>query len=151
MNKNNRQLPLLLGAFAFASALALFVLPVHAQTAADTSSGISQVAIDTAAAAAVPFIVSFAQTHPWLVTFLAIVATLRIVFKPIVSVVELIVKSTPSTADDAFVAKAEASTAFKIFAWGLDYLGSIKVGPQFTAAPAAKTDAQAAPRTEPFI
>jgi len=113
--------------------LAAFVVSAHAQVSPD--SGISQVTIDAASAAAVPFIVSFAEKYPWLVTALAVIATLRLIFKPVMSGIEAIVKATPSTTDDEFVAKAEASRAFKIFAWGLDYLGSIKVGPQFTAKP----------------
>jgi hypothetical protein len=123
----------ILFAAAFCFASFWFAPSVHAQAAPDQSTAVANAALDTAGVFAQPFIVSFAQSHPWLLSLLAVVATLRLVFKPIVSAVEAYVKSTPSTADDAVVANVEHSPIFKVFAWLLDYLGSIKVGPQFTA------------------
>lgn len=119
----------------------LFLLTkAQAQTAtADQSSAALSATIDTAAAVAQPFIVTFAQQHPWLVTLLALIATARLVFKPIVSAVEAYVRSTPQTTDDEFVDKVTHSRGFKIVAWLLDYLGSIKVGPQFKAQPKPAT------------
>ncbi len=73
----------------------------------------------------------------WFVALGSIVGVLRLVFKPIVTAIEAFVKSTPSTADDEFVAKAQHSPAYKAFTWFLDLFGSIKVGPQFTAKPSA--------------
>lgn len=115
-------------ALAFVSCL---VSPAHAQ-AADASAGaaVANAALDTAGAVAQPFIVGFAQQHPWLLTVLALIATARLVFKPIMSAVGAYVKSTASTSDDAMLEKVEHSAVYKVFAWLLDYLGSIKVGPQ---------------------
>lgn len=115
--------------------------PAHAQTAAPDASAISSVALDTAATVAEPFIVTMAQKYTWLVTLLAIVGTLRLVFKPLVSAAHVFVQSTPSTSDDEALAKVEASRAFKVFAWLLNYLGSIKVGPQKAPAAPAKPEA----------
>jgi len=117
--------------FAFAVCLvSLLTAPAQAQPATDQSAAVANAALDTAGAVAQPFIVSFAQSHPWLLSLLAIVATLRLVFKPIMSAVGAYVKSTASTGDDAMLEKVEHSAAFKVAAWLLDYLGSIKVGPQ---------------------
>ena len=130
--------------FAFAVCFAaLLTQPTQAQPAADQAAAVANAALDTAAVVAQPFIVGLAAKYPWLVSLLAVVATLRLVFKPIMSAVEAYVKSTPGTGDDEWVAKAQHSPAFRVFAWLLDYLGSVKVGPQFTAKPSA------APTTPP--
>lgn len=129
-----RSILFLAALFSALLALVLVAVPnVNAQADSSLNSQLSSLnsaAVETAAAVAQPFIVGFAQKHPWLLTVLAAIATLRLVFKPIMSAVEAYVKSTPSTGDDEFVARARHSPAFKAFAWLLDYLGSIKVGPQ---------------------
>ncbi len=125
--------------FAFAVCLGCILTApaAHAQPAADQSAAVVNAALDTAAVVAQPFIVGLAAKHPWLVSLLAVVATLRLVFKPIMSAVEAYVKSTPSATDDEWVAKAQHSPAFRAFAWVLDYLGSIKVGPRLPERPPA--------------
>ncbi|MBI5693651.1 MAG: hypothetical protein HZC55_26540 [Verrucomicrobia bacterium] len=147
MNKTLRSLVCLAAAFTAALLLLSWsVAPARAQAAADAtaaSAAIGSAALDTAGAVAQPFIVGFAEKHPWLVTALALIATLRLVFKPLMSAASAYVKSTPGTADDAMLDRVEHSTAFRVAAWLLDYLGSIKVGPQ--RAPSAP--APAAPRT----
>jgi hypothetical protein len=81
---------------------------------------------DTAATVAAPFIVSFATNHSWVLTILSVVGIMRVIFKPLISFLEAAVKATPTSADDAFLAKCEGSVAYRWFAWGLDWLGSIK-------------------------
>ncbi len=112
--------------------------PMFAQEAASTASDPSSViAPETAAAIATPIIVGLAVKYPWLLTALAAVGAFRFFFKPVVSVAEAYVKSTPSKADDEMYEKATHSALFKWFAWLLDFAFSIKVGPQFTAKPEA--------------
>lgn len=127
-----------LAAFAAAFVLLLFLATAvgHAQSA-DAGSATASAIADTATTVATPFIVGFATSHPWLLTALAAIATLRLVFKPLVSAVEAFVKSSPSTADDELLQKVEHSAGFRVFAYLLDWLGSMKVGPQFTAKPSA--------------
>lgn len=103
----------------------------------DQSAAVANAAIETAAAVAQPFIVQLALKHPWLVTLLALIATLRLVFKPLVSAFEAHVRSTPQSTDDEAFDRVTHSRAFRVGAWFLDYFGSIKVGPQFTAKPKA--------------
>lgn len=130
-------------ALAFAVLFVLFApLPLHAQDSAPAAATTNAV-LETAGAVAQPFIVSFAQEYPWLLTTLALIATLRLVFKPIVSALEAWVRSTPSTEDDATFERVTHARWFKVAAWLLDYLGSIKVGPQFTAKPAAPQESHA--------
>ena len=118
----------LLAVLTILFAVLLSFAPVaHAQDAQPTAG--------SDAALAAPFIVNLAQSHPWVLTLVSIMGALRFFFKPLVSLVEAWVKSTPSPTDDEFVEKVEASKAWKTIAWLIDLLASIKFGPQFTAKP----------------
>lgn len=136
-------------AIAFVVMSALFVAQsAHAQPPIPAVNPLTPAAPETAPAVSQPnpppdvagsFIGGLAGAHPWFVTLAAIMGAFRLIFKPIVSAAESYVRSTPSTADDAFVEKVEHSAAFKSFAWCLDWIGSIKIGPQFTAKPKAES------------
>jgi hypothetical protein len=133
--KNKTSAPFALGLLHL---LALLALPLvaFAQVAAPDAAPLIQA--DTAAAIATPFIVALALKAPWVITILAVMGGLRFFFKPILSLVEAYVKSTPQTTDDEYFDKVEHSRAFKIVAWALDFFASVKVGPQFTATPDKK-------------
>lgn len=126
----------------FLAALAVlviaFLLAPTSSLAQDTSSSSVLIQPDTAAAIAAPFIVSLAARYPWILTGLAAIGAFRFFFKPVLSLVEQYVKSTPATNDDELYDKATHSAAFKWFAWFLDFAFSVKVGPQFTAKPEGK-------------
>ena len=113
-------------AILFAHTAFLFVLTAHAQPADPVAVSV------LSTEAAQPFIVALAVKFPWLVSLFAVIATARLVFKPIMTAVEAYVKATPCTGDDVLLDRVEHSTAYRVFAWLLDYLGSIKVGPQRT-------------------
>ncbi|MGN6642891.1 MAG: hypothetical protein ACTHKU_07815 [Verrucomicrobiota bacterium] len=91
---------------------------------------------DNAAAVATPFIVSFVAKYTWLATVFMVIGVLRFFAKPLITLVEAYVKATPSTTDDAFLAKCEASVIYRWFWWGLDWLGSIKPFGASTTNPA---------------
>lgn len=57
-------------------------------------------------------------------TFMGLV---RIVFKPLMIMLHEIAASTESKKDDVLLEKVEASKAFKIFSFVLDYVLSIKM------------------------
>ncbi len=143
MNQTRILRPFLFLAACFTLCLAavFFASTASGQTA-DQSAAIGTAALETAGTVAQPFIVGFAAKYPWLVTVLAVVATLRLVFKPIMSAAAVYVKSTASPDDDALLERVEHSRAFKVAAWLLDYLGSIKVGPQLAPV-------QPAPKPQP--
>lgn len=132
MHKTLRSLALLAAIFTIAlAALSFIASPAFSQeTATAPAASLNSAAIETAAAVAQPFIVTAAQKWSWLITVLAAVGALRLVFKPIMSGVELYVKSTPQASDDEALARVQHSAAFRAFAWLVDYLGSIKVGPR---------------------
>lgn len=139
MNKNP-----LRSLFALPALLAVLLGLCVSTGLSQTTDPVAPAPADIAAAGnfAAPLIVDFAQSHAWLATLIAIVGTLRLVMKPIVTAVEIYVKNSPSTADDAFLEKAERSLLWKVFFWLLDWGASIKAGSQFTAARGASPGAQ---------
>lgn len=79
---------------------------------------------DTTGAVVAPFIQAFAVSHPWLLTLLAIMATVRVVAKPLFSAIE-----AGMGADSAAAKKmqaAESGPIYKGVAWMLDFLFSVK-------------------------
>ncbi len=79
---------------------------------------------DTTGAVVAPFIQGFAGTHPWLLTLLTIMATVRVVAKPMFSAIEA--GMGPDSAAAKKLAAAEAGPIYKGIAWLLDFLFSIK-------------------------
>ncbi|MFA5263211.1 MAG: DUF935 family protein [Opitutaceae bacterium] len=106
-------LTLLFAAFAF---VALFALShnMYADDAAGTAAGVvaaqqasgGETVTDAATAGQdliSSFIVGLAQKFPWLLTVVSAIGALRFFFKPLMTLIEKWVKSTPSTADDAML------------------------------------------------
>lgn len=55
---------------------------------------------------------------------------LRVVFKPLFTVLQAGAAATPSQNDDAALAKVEGSAIYKGVVWVLDFFGSIKIAPK---------------------
>lgn len=128
-----KSLPLfLLVVFVTALVVVSAAVPAALAQGADSSS-----IVTTLTDAATPLIVKLAAAHPIIVTILAAMAFIGSIAKPIVTAVEIYVRNSPSTADDATLAKVEHSAAWRVFAWLLDFFTRIKIGPQFTAKPGA--------------
>ena len=88
---------------------------------------------DTVAAAAnstVPWLDSIVTQYPWLATVLIVIGACRVVAKPLMSLAHTFAAYTPTTKDDAIVAKVEASWAWRAFCWLLDWTASVKIGTQ---------------------
>ncbi len=62
-----------------------------------------------------------------LMVFLVILGVFRVIFKPLMSFVQVYVKATPSTSDDAALASFEASKAYTTLVWCVDFLLSVKL------------------------
>lgn len=60
----------------------------------------------------------------------AFIGAARLFVKPLHDAVQLFIKQTPSTRDDIVLERFEASGAWKVFCWALDYTTSIKIGTQ---------------------
>ena len=106
-------------------AVAAFMLSLAFTALAQTNDpGIPDFA-NTASQSVTPFIVSFAASHAWLATILFVIAVLRVVMKPIMTVVESIIHAS-APADDAKLAAFEQGTIYRWVLWVIDWLGSIK-------------------------
>lgn len=84
------------------------------------------------------FVIGLAIKHPWIASALLLLGTLRLIIKPLMSLIRLVTKSTSTPADDQFLDKVEASWLWTAFLFIVDWLTSIKL-------PAAK----ARPSTSP--
>lgn len=60
-------------------------------------------------------------------TFLMVVGALRLINKPLFSILKVYAMSTPSDSDDKAIESVEKSKAYLAFTYVLDYLASIKV------------------------
>lgn len=72
-------------------------------------------------------IISLLSQYPAFGSVIFLIGLLRLVFKPLMSIVQNVVESTPSKKDDDVWSKVQASSAFKALAWLIDFFGSIKV------------------------
>ncbi len=75
----------------------------------------------------IPLIQSMSVKYPVIVSIIAVMGTLRIIFKPIMSVLHAYVESTETLKDDEKLAKAEASKYYKAIAWLVDFFASYKL------------------------
>lgn len=84
-------------------------------------------AVDASASIVAGVVSALTGKYGWLLTVLAWIGVLRAAMKPIMLVVEAIVKATPGTNDDEAIAKFESGPIYKWLVWGLDWIASIKV------------------------
>lgn len=67
------------------------------------------------------------QFPDWLITVFLIMGSARVVMKPLVALVQLIVKETPSQDDDKWLAKVMDSKTYKTVCFVLDWVVSLKL------------------------
>lgn len=68
-----------------------------------------------------------ATSHPFVVTAVLVVGTLRLCVKPIMEIAHAITKATKTDADDKWLDRIESSRAWRYFVFGLDWLASVKL------------------------
>ncbi len=73
-------------------------------------------------------ILTFLNQYPAVATLLTIVGALRLINKPLFSLLKMYVMTTPSDSDNKALEAVEKSKAYSVFTYILDYLGSVKVG-----------------------
>jgi len=108
------------------TALALAALPkLHAQPASDSQPSTlnSQPTIDPGVFQ--PVVDGLAGKYGWLTTVLLVIGSLRILFKPVMLVIENALKNDP--AKSAAIQKFEAGPLYKTIATVLDVGASIKL------------------------
>ena len=72
-------------------------------------------------------VIDMASKYPICLAILSGVGIFRVVFKPIVTAIKMVVAATPTQKDDVVVAEVEASKIWKAVLWIVDYLISIKL------------------------
>jgi len=73
------------------------------------------------------FLVDLAAKYPMLSTILMVIGLLRVVNKPLFSVLKTIVASTSTKKDDELLGKVEKSYLYNMISYILDWFGSIKL------------------------
>lgn len=74
-----------------------------------------------------PMLEAGAGKYGWLVQILTVVGVMRLMFKPIMTVVQTIINLTPSVSDDAFLAKVMDNWFYKAAVYIVDWTASIKL------------------------
>lgn len=103
----------------------LFLAPLAALSQTD----IVPLPPDLAADLARPLVVQVVENHPWVATLLLLMGGLRLVCKPIMSLVRARVAATPSTEDDAQLQRITSSWWYQCLAWTIDFFASVKIAP----------------------
>ena len=104
--------------------LGLFLAPL-----AVMSQEAIPLAPDLAADLARPLVVQVVENHPWVASLLILIGSLRLLFKPIMSLVRSRIAATPTTDDDAQLQRVMSSWWYQTLAWTLDFVASIKIAP----------------------
>ncbi len=66
------------------------------------------------------------KSLPWFGDLMIIMGVLRIVFKPIFSIIATIVDATPTESDDKLLAEVRDTKAYALVLWTIDYFASVK-------------------------
>ena len=104
------------------------VLALGAMNAlAQTNDSAGAVATGTDAGGLGGWLAGVAQGYPWLTTVLFVIGGLRVVFKPVMALVDAYVKGSCSAAEYAKLQQFEAGSAFHWVSFGLDLVGSVKL------------------------
>jgi hypothetical protein len=74
-----------------------------------------------------PLVEGLAGKYGWITSVILVIGCLRVLFKPVMLAIESYVQQTPGEADDARIAKFEASVLYKAIAFVLDFGASIKL------------------------
>jgi hypothetical protein len=128
-----------LAIFVFALFFYVFAVIACAQDAAPLpnvgpvpSPGVPASLVDSSAPAQVSgglehTIIQLAQTHPWILSLLALIGALRFVIKPLMTAARFFAAQTSTTKDEEFIDKVERSYLYTLFLFAVDWLTSIKV------------------------
>lgn len=73
------------------------------------------------------FLMWVVAKNPQIAALIVMMGTMRLMMKPIMTALKMIVDATPWELDDQWYAKIVDSKAYKAITWLLDYVGSIKM------------------------
>lgn len=72
-------------------------------------------------------VIHLVQQYTWVATVVMVIGVLRVMNKPLFSLLHAIVPLTPSPKDDELLDTVEKSTVMKWITYALDWFGSIKL------------------------
>jgi hypothetical protein len=90
--------------------------------------------IDSILSWAKPMLEAAAGSYGVVVQIISVIGVLRLVFKPVMSVVQAVISLTPTLSDDQLLSKILGSKVYKIASYLLDWTASIKL-PQKIESP----------------
>ena len=73
------------------------------------------------------FILDLVAKYPLIAGVVMVIGVFRAIFKPLMTLVEAYVQSTPSTKDDEAVASFKTGKIYAALVWLVDYTTSIKL------------------------
>ena len=73
------------------------------------------------------FLINLAQHYPWLATALIVIGALRVLFKPVMSLLDGYIKANCSPEEYGRLQHFETGSVYKWLNFGLDLIGSIKL------------------------
>lgn len=77
-----------------------------------------------------PLLQTYAGKYPMIVSIFAFMGLFRTLFKPLMTFLHAIVKATPSVKDDEKLREFEASKAYRVLQFLMDWIFSIKIKPK---------------------
>ena len=72
-------------------------------------------------------LIELATKYQWFMVICIVIGVFRMVFKPIMSIIDAVIAYTPTTTDDVAWAGIKENRIYKGFIWAVDYLLSIKL------------------------
>lgn len=72
-------------------------------------------------------ILQLAEKYPAVIAVVSVIGVLRVIFKPIMSVIEAYIAYTPDKGDDAKLEEVKSSKVYKAVAFVLDWFASVKL------------------------
>ena len=75
----------------------------------------------------VQFVLDLITSNPNLSVVLTVIGFFRVIFKPLMTLIEKVVEATPTKSDDERLAKIKESKVYKGVAWVVDYLLPVKL------------------------
>lgn len=75
----------------------------------------------------IPLLHTLLSKYPLTSSIIAVVGTLRIIFKPLMTFLHAYVQATPGKSDDLKLEKVEASKIYKTIVFLVDYFTSYKI------------------------
>lgn len=72
-------------------------------------------------------ILDLAQKAPVILSILSVIGLLRLIMKPVMSILKAVAAETKTDKDDLIVEKIESSAVWKGLCWVIDYVASVKL------------------------